>query len=131
MVKKAGRKATIKTKLSSEPKPILVHCRLRIPRHKADALMPHLGIAFDCGNAVVRKTKTFVVIEANLEIRTVGDIVEKGVPVLVTERITVAPVPAKELIATTTSCSRAASTRVPIRAIINSIVDLARTLNRK
>jgi hypothetical protein len=94
MAKKANRRASGKTE-----KPILVHCRLRVPRDKADALLPHLGIAFDCGGAVVRKTKTFVEIEADLEIRTVGDIVEKGVPVLVTERIPVAPVPAKELIA--------------------------------
>jgi hypothetical protein len=99
MVKKANRKASIKTKVSLEPKPILVHCRLRVPRDKADALLPHLGIAFDCGGAVVRKTKTFVEVETDLEIRTVGDIVEKGVPVLVIERIPVAPVPAKELAA--------------------------------
>ena len=99
MVKKANRRASGKTEVSPEPKPILVHCRLRVPRDKADALLPHLGIAFDCGGAVVRKTKTFVEVEADLEIRTVGDIVEKGVPVLVTERIPVAPVPTKELIA--------------------------------
>jgi hypothetical protein len=40
-----------------------------------------------------------VEVEVDLEIRTVGDIVEKGVPVLVTRRIPVAPVPAGELIA--------------------------------
>ena len=99
MVKKAKRKASLKTNVSCEPEPILVHCRLRIPRDKADALLPRLGIAFDCGGPVIKKRKTFVEIETDLEIRTVGDIVEKGVPVLVTERIPVAPVPAKELIA--------------------------------
>jgi hypothetical protein len=99
MVKRANRKASVKKEVSHEPKPILVHCRLRVPRDEADALLPRLGIAFDCGGAVVRKTKTFVEVEADLEIRTVGDIVEKGVPVLVTERIPVTPVPAKELIA--------------------------------
>jgi hypothetical protein len=99
MVKKANRKASSKTEVSAEPKPILVHCRLRVPRNKADALLPRLGIAFDCGGAVVKKTKSFVEVEADLEIRTVGDIVEKGVPVLVTRRIPVAPVPARELIA--------------------------------
>jgi hypothetical protein len=98
MVKKANRRASGKAKVSSEPKPILVHCRLRVARDKADALLPRLGIAFDCGGAVVRKTKTHVEVEADLEIRTVADIVEQGVPVLVTERIPVSPVPAKELI---------------------------------
>ena len=99
MVKKANHKASVKIEVSPEPKPILVHCRMRIPRDKADALLPRLGIAFDCGGSVVRKRKTFVEVEADLEIRTVGDIVGKGVPVLVTERIPVTPVPAKELIA--------------------------------
>jgi hypothetical protein len=99
MVKKANRKASIRTEASTEPEPILVHCRLRVPRDKADALLPHLGIAFDCGSAVIRKTRTFVEVEADLEIRTVGDIVAKGVPVLVTKRIPVEPLPAKELIA--------------------------------
>jgi hypothetical protein len=33
---------------------------------------------------------------ADIEIRTVGAIVEKGVPVLVTKRIPVEPIPAKE-----------------------------------
>jgi hypothetical protein len=98
MVKKASRKASARTKASTEPEPILVHCELRVPRDKADALLPHLGIAFDCGSAVIKNTRNFVEVEADLEIRTVGDIVAKGVPVLVTRRIPVEPLPAKDLV---------------------------------
>lgn len=88
----------VKTRASTELEPILVRCQMRVPRDKADALLPHLGIAFDCGGASIRKTRSFVEVEADLEIRTVGDIVAKGIPVLVTHRIPVEPLPAKDLI---------------------------------
>jgi hypothetical protein len=99
MVRKKNRKANVKVEPSAVPDPILVHCLLRVPRDEADSVLPRLGLAFGCGGAVMRKTRTIVEVEADLEIRTVGDIVEKGVPVLVTKRIPVAPVPANELIA--------------------------------
>jgi hypothetical protein len=87
-----------KASIGTEWEPILVHCRLQVPRDKADTLLPHLGIALDCGGAVIRKTRTFVEVETDLEIRTVGDIVAKGVPVLVTRRIPVEPLPARNLV---------------------------------
>lgn len=97
MVKEANRKPSRK-RASTEPGPILVRCRLQVPREKADALLPTLGIAFDCGGAAIRKTRTFVEVEVDLEIRTVGEIVAKGVPVLVTDRIPVQPLPARDLV---------------------------------
>jgi hypothetical protein len=99
MVRKSGRKARIRRGASAAPEPILVRCLLRLPKRKADRVLPHLGLAFGCGGAVLRRKGSQVEVESVLEIRTVGAIVEKGVPVLVTERIPVAPVPPDELVA--------------------------------
>lgn len=97
MVKEKNRRGSGDKRSPSEPEPILVHCELRVPRDKAEALLPYLGIAFGCGGAEMRKTKSFIEVEADLEIRTVGDIVAKGIPVLVTRRIPMEPLPAKSL----------------------------------
>ncbi len=78
--------------------PILVRCVLKVPRTEADAVINNLGLAFGCGGAVRRTRKNVVEVEAELEIRKVGEIVGQGVPVLVTERIPVTPLPPGELI---------------------------------
>ena len=78
--------------------PVLVRCVFRVPRAEADSVLPRLELAFGCGGAVRRTRKNVVEVEAELEIRKVGEIVGKGVPVLVTERIPVVPLPAEELI---------------------------------
>lgn len=84
--------------LPHEPEPILVHCRFRLPTKEADAVLPLLPIAFDCGGAAMRRTRTHVEVQADLEIRTVGAIVAHGIPVLVTKRLPVEPIPADQLI---------------------------------
>jgi hypothetical protein len=77
--------------------PMLVHCVLRIPNKAANQLLPQLGIAFDCGGAVLKRRRNAIEIEADVDVRTVADIVEKGVSVLVTERLRITPIPRREL----------------------------------
>lgn len=98
MARKSGR-TTRARKRDAAPEPMLVRCRLRIPSRKANAVLPRLPLAFGCGGAVMKKTRAYVEVESILEIRSVGAIVEIGVPVLVIERIPVSPVPPRELVA--------------------------------
>jgi len=95
MARKKGRRAESVRRAVDEP--MLVHCVVRIPTKEANDLLPQLGIAFDCGGAVLKRRRNLVEIEADLDIRTVADIVAKGVPVLVTERLSIAPIPKREL----------------------------------
>ena len=96
MVRKPTRTRKVRSRVPPGPEPILVRCVMRIPRDEANAVLPHLGVPLDCGGAVLKRTRSHVEVQADIEIGTVGAIVEKGVPVLVTKRIPVAPVPAKE-----------------------------------
>lgn len=77
--------------------PMLVHCVLRIPSSQAGELLPQLGIAFDCGGATLKRKRNIIEIEADVDVRTVADIVAKGVPVLVTERVKIEPIRRHEL----------------------------------
>ncbi len=77
--------------------PMLVRCTMKVPRRQAKQV-GSLGLAFGCGGATAKTTRQGdVEIEAVVEIRTVAEIVAKGVPVLVTERIPIAPVPAEDI----------------------------------
>src|SRR5688500_12604488 len=98
MVRKKKPSPGQKSESPHETEPILVHCVFRMSAKEADALLPLLPIAFDCGSASIRRTRTHVEVQADLEIRTVGAIVEHGIPVLVTERLPVEPVSPDELI---------------------------------
>ena len=95
VARKKSRRAEPDRRAADEP--TLVHCVLRIPNNQANELLPHLGIAFDCGGGVLKRRKNVVEIEADVDVRTVADIVGKGVPVLVTERLRIAPIPKHEL----------------------------------
>lgn len=98
MVRKKKKPPGEKPEPRKQPEPILVHCIFRLPKKEADAVLPLLPIAFDCGGAAMRRTRTYIEVQADLEIRTVGAIVERGIPVLVTERLPVEPIPADQLI---------------------------------
>ena len=77
--------------------PVLVRCTLEVPKRLAKQV-GSLGLAFGCGGARAKQTnKGDVAIEAVVDISTVADIVGKGVPVLVLERVPVAPIPPEEL----------------------------------
>jgi hypothetical protein len=95
MARKKGRRPKPDRRAVDEP--MLVHCVLRIPNKEANHLLPQLGIAFDCGGAVLKRRRNVIEIEADVDVRTVADIVEKGVSVLVTERLRIAPIPKREL----------------------------------
>ena len=88
----------MRRKNGSETEPMLVRCTLKLPaRRKKEVGM--LGLAFGCGGATAERTKQGDLrIEAVIEIEKVGEIVEKGIPVMVTERIPIQPIPAKEII---------------------------------
>jgi hypothetical protein len=80
-----------------EPKPLLVRCRMKVPKRRAKQV-GGLGLAFGCGGATAKPNrKGDIEIEAVVEIAKVAEIVGKGVPVLVTDLIPIEPVPAKEL----------------------------------
>ena len=98
MATKAKRRVGGKSPELREAPPIIVRCTLQVPRDKADALLPHLGIAMDCGGAIVRRKRNVVEVETDLDVRTIADIVEKGVPVLVTQRIQIKPIAKETLI---------------------------------
>ncbi|MBO9517393.1 MAG: hypothetical protein J7493_04940 [Porphyrobacter sp.] len=95
MAKKVASKPSKKSRKPVEQPPTLVQCLLQIPKDKADALIPHLGIALDCGSASVRRKRDMIEVETVLDVEAIGDIVEKGVSVLVTKRISIAPVPSE------------------------------------
>jgi hypothetical protein len=76
---------------------ILVCGSMKIPEADAPRIIPGLGLAFGCGGARARKRRGMFEIEAILELRELVGIVEKGVPVLVTKRIPVEPIPEAEL----------------------------------
>jgi hypothetical protein len=98
MVTKAKPKAGGKPPKQSESPPVIVRCILQLPRDKADALLPHLGIAIDCGGAEIRRRGKVVEVETDLEIGRIADIVEMGVPVLVTKRLKIRPIAKESLI---------------------------------
>jgi hypothetical protein len=80
-----------------EREPMLVRCKMKVPKRKARQV-GELGLAFGCGGATAKPTRQGDVdIEAVVEIEKVAEIVGKGIPVLVTERIAIEPVPADEI----------------------------------
>jgi hypothetical protein len=97
MARKKGRSRRAEPDRQRVAEPMLVHCVLRIPKKEAAELLPQLGIALDCGEAVLKRRRDVVEIEADVDVRTVADIVGRGVPVLVTERLRIAPIPRREL----------------------------------
>lgn len=99
MVRKRSRDADPREPQPEERPPILVRCVFRIPADEAEHVLPQLPIAPGCGGANIRKRRTHVEVEALLEMRSVLEIVEHGVPVLLTEHVPVTPIPKRELIA--------------------------------
>ena len=80
-----------------EHEPVLVRCTLEVPKRLAKDV-GSLGLAFGCGGARAKQSRRGdVQIEAVVDIATVAEIVGKGVPVLVTERVPIAPIPPNEL----------------------------------
>lgn len=80
-----------------EAEPMLVRCSMKVPARRRKEVGA-LGLAFGCGGATAKRSRQGdIQIEAVVEIEKVGEIVEKGIPVLVTERIPIRPIPAEEL----------------------------------
>lgn len=80
-----------------EREPILVRCTMKVPKRRAKQVGA-LGLAFGCGGATAKPNKKGdIEIAAIVEITKVAEIVGKGVPVMVTDRIPIEPVPAKEM----------------------------------
>jgi hypothetical protein len=81
----------------TEREPLLVRCTMTLPKARAKQIGA-LGLAFGCGGATATRTrKGDIEIAAMVEIEKVAAIVAKGIPVLVTERVPIEPVPAGEI----------------------------------
>lgn len=76
----------------TEAAAIRFNCILQIPKEKADKLLPHLGIALDCGSAIIKRRGRSVEVETTLDPHAMAAIADKDIPIIVTKFAAAKPI---------------------------------------